>query len=91
MFAQCEYPIYTSLGGREIAQFFGRHTANDFVRRVDLTFSNVAVTLIVIHRWTLKTPIFKSVKSTVVLDLEVDHRRGLKNDHLPFSRVWHNR
>jgi hypothetical protein len=25
MFAQCEYPIYTLLGSREIAQFFGRY------------------------------------------------------------------
>jgi hypothetical protein len=40
-----------------------------------------------LHLWTLKTPIFKSVKSTVVLD----HRRGLNNDRLPFSRVRYNR
>ncbi len=29
LLAQCEYPIYTLLGGREIAQFFGRHTGAD--------------------------------------------------------------
>jgi hypothetical protein len=29
LFAQCEYPIYTSLGGREIAQFFGRYYATN--------------------------------------------------------------
>jgi len=27
--AQCEYLTHTPLGGREIAQFFGRHTDGD--------------------------------------------------------------
>ena len=33
-FAQCEYPIYTLLSGREIAQFFGRHMDDDPASRV---------------------------------------------------------